>query len=295
MRSGLGRSYKGHVHIVVVKDIGRALPCSTGSRTAAAGLGHRSAPRRSALPSIALLAVMFGCYMHATTIVAVRTSNTIFIGSDSKIIDGEGGEAGKACKIVTFNGISIAIARLWGSPAQGFSVAAVAAEALNSNSDLASRINHFERLLTRPLEQLLTSLKTADSVRFKRELEGQSAVDVLFVGFDSNYPVLLMRSFMVRSGASQSITVRIKREECSRDCSDGLAYVVLGQHSSIDKTLADNPTFWKIGAVEAIRKLINLEILAAPSFVGPPLSILAIDKSGPRWIEQGVCQDIRSQ
>ena len=52
------------------------------------------------------------------------------------------------------------------------------------------------------------------------------------------------------------------------------------------------PDFWKIGIAEAIRKLINLEISAKPSFVGPPISILTIDKSGPRWIEQGACPDV---
>ena len=136
------------------------------------------------------------------------------------------------------------------------------------------------------------ALRTTDPRRFQRELEGQSAVDALFVGFEAGYPALLLRSFIVRNGASHSITVRIRREDCSRHCSEALAYVALGQHEAIDEVLAENPDFWKIGFSEGIRKLINLEISAAPSFVGPPISILTIDKSGPRWIEQGACPGI---
>jgi hypothetical protein len=204
---------------------------------------------------------------------------------------GEGGEAGNGCKIRSSNGVYFGIARIWGSPAQGFTVASFAAEALNSNSDLASRVTHFEMLLVHPLERLLMALKATDPRRFQRELEGQSAVDTLFVGFEDGYPAFLLRSFIVRDGASHSITVRIRREDCARDCSE-VAYVALGQHEAIDKALAENPEYWKIGFAEAIRKLINLEISAEPNFVGPPISILTIDKSGPRWIEQGACPDI---
>ena len=86
----------------------------------------------------------------------------------------------------------------------------------------------------------------------------------------------------MRDGASPSHTVRIRREQCSRNCSETLAYVALGQHEAIDKALAENPDFWKVGFAEAIRKLITFEISAAPNFVGPPISVLTIDKYGPR-------------
>ncbi len=224
--------------------------------------------------------------------MAGRTPNAIFIGSDSKMINGDGGEAGYGCKILSSNGVFFGLARIWSSPAQGFTVASFAAEALKSNGDLASRVTHFESLLVHPLERLLMSLKTTDPRRFQRELEGQSAVDALFVGFETGHPALLVRSFMVRNSESQGIEVQIKREECSHDCSEALAYVALGQHKAIDKALAENPDFWKIGFAEAIRRLINLEISTAPTFVGLPISILTIDKSGPRWIEQGACPDI---
>ena len=247
---------------------------------------------RALVSSITILSLLFGCPLRATSLVAVRTLNAIFIGSDSKMINGDGGEAGNGCKILGSNGVYFGIARIWSSPAQGFSVASVAAEALNSNGDLASRVSHFEKLLLHPLERLLISLKATDATRFEREIDGQSAVDMLFVGFEAGYPVLLSRSFIVRNGASQSITVRIKREECSDDCSEALAYAALGQHEAIDKALAENADFWKIGIAEAIRKLIKLEISAEPSFVGPPISILTIDKDGPRWIEQGACPDV---
>jgi hypothetical protein len=247
---------------------------------------------RTVVPTIAIFPLLFGCCLRATSIVAVRTPDAIFMGSDSKMIKGDGSEAGNGCKILSSNEFFVGIARIWGSPAQGFTVASFAAEALNSNSDLPSRVTHFERLLLHPLERLLMALRTTDPSRFQRELEGQSAVDALFVGFEAGYPALLLRSFIVHNGASQSITARIRREDCSRYCSEALAYVALGQHKAIDKALAENPDLWKIGVAESIRKLINLEISAAPTFVGLPISILTIDKSGPRWIEQGACLGI---
>jgi hypothetical protein len=247
---------------------------------------------RAFVPSITILSLLLGYPLHATSLVAVRTRDAIFIGSDSKMINGDGGEAGNVCKIRSSNGAYFGIARLWGSPAQGFSVASVAAEALHSKGNLVNRVTHFEKLLLPPLERLLMSLKATDATRFQREMEGQSAVDVLFVGFEAGHPALLSRSFIVRNGASQRINVRIKREECSHDCAEELAYAALGQHEAIDRALAENPHFWKIGFAEAIRRLINLEISAAPNFVGQPISILTIDKYGPRWIEQGPCPNV---
>ena len=249
---------------------------------------------RAFVSSMTTLSILCCCPLRGTSIVAVRTPNAIFIGSDSKMIDGDGGDAGRVCKILGYKGIYFGIARIWSSPAQGFSVASVATDALNSNSNLESKVTHFEKLLVHPLERLLISLRAADAARFQRELDGRSAIDTLFVGFEGGYPVLLFRSFVVRNRTSRGVTLRIKREECSRDCSEALAYVALGQHEVIDEALAENPDFWKIGFAEAIRKLINLEISAKPNFVGPPISILTIDKNGPRWIEQGACPDIAS-
>lgn len=230
--------------------------------------------------------------LRATSIVAVRTPNSIVVGADSKMVNGDMGQEGSVCKILTSNGVFFSAARIWSSSAGHFSVAAIAADALNSTSDLASGVNEFEEHLIQPLERLLTLLKTVDPARFQREFDGKSAVDVLFVKFEAGYPAVLSRSFIVRDEGSHGPTVQINREECSRDCSQAFAYAAIGQHAAIDKALAENPYLWNEGLAKAVRKLITLEISAKPTLVGPPVSILSIDESGPHWIEQGLCPDI---
>ena len=250
--------------------------------------------RPNPIPSITVLLILFACPLCATSVVAVRTRSAIFIGSDSKIVDGNGRDTGKVCKILASNGIFFAVARIWGSPTQEFSVASIAAEALETKGDLKRKISCFESSLVRPLERLLLSLKASDPKRFERELDGHRAVDAIFVGFDAGYPALFVRSFIVSNSAARGIRLQIKREECTRNCPD-LAYVALGEHRAIDEALAANPDFWKVGVVAAVKKLINLEVLKAPNLVGLPISILSIDSSGPHWIDRGACQKMNAR
>ena len=260
-------------------------PSSTPKHIACVQLALR------AMPLISIAALLFSSQLLATSIVAVRTRSAIFIGSDSKLIDGEGKAVGSTCKVMTHHGAAFAVARIWSSPAQDFSVTSVAAEALSSSRDLATGVRLFERLLIEPLERLLRALKTTDPQRFERELTGHSAVDAVFVGFEGRDPALFVTKFVVNRGTSQSIKLRVQREECARHCTEPLAFVTLGQHSAIDKALSDDPDFWNIGFAEGIRRLINLETLSVPTLVGPPISILSMDKSGAHWIEPGECED----
>jgi hypothetical protein len=71
---------------------------------------------------------------------------------------------------------------------------------------------------------------------------------------------------------------------------------LLGDHDNADALLARTPHFWIAkGIIAGIYELIGEEIKANPGDVGLPISILIIDKSGPRWEpgHQGVCPDIK--
>ena len=53
------------------------------------------------------------------------------------------------------------------------------------------------------------------------------------------------------------------------------------------------PEFWRVGIVEGIRSLIELEIAAEPAHTGGPIDILRITKDGAEWIQRKQeCPDI---
>jgi hypothetical protein len=63
--------------------------------------------------------------------------------------------------------------------------------------------------------------------------------------------------------------------------------VFLGFHNEIEATFKGRRS--DLGSPEVLRRAIEIEARAHPDEVGPPIAILKLDRTGPRWIARGVC------
>jgi hypothetical protein len=226
----------------------------------------------------------------ATSIVAVRTPASVLVGSDSKMTAGDGAAIAGQCKIATANGVYWAAANLKKSADHNFDIDAITASAMRGPGGLATRFAELEKAVAPKLAEVLND--TPDDV-FKEFHENQPSIDILFAGLEDGMPYLYRRYFEARiernaDDARKTIFVQTMRPRCSIEPSCVMA---IGSHRTIDAERARNPTMLRsLGVAQSIRHLINTEIAAFPDDVGPPITVLEIDKGGLRWISRGACR-----
>lgn len=73
--------------------------------------------------------------------------------------------------------------------------------------------------------------------------------------------------------------------------------MVLGDNIEATKLFNETPHFWRNkGLVPGMLDLVGAEIAAHPEDVSSPISILVVDKDGPRWLPgfRGLCPALQS-
>ena len=66
--------------------------------------------------------------------------------------------------------------------------------------------------------------------------------------------------------------------------------VAIGVYDHILRYQSQHPEWTNMDAVAAARMFVQMEIAAHPTTVGPPVSVLQIQKDGSHtWIERGSC------
>lgn len=235
----------------------------------------------------------------ATTIVAVKTPNEIVIGADSKVTDTFGNAfANQACKIVQAGNLFFAYEGLARDRRTGFDIAKIAAQSLQlkPNATAVEKVSIFTGFVTSQLFAELLSLKQHDPETYREKIEGgQTFLKILVAGFEGNRPLLFVRQFRAVSLSRGTIGVIVVPDDCLSDCAGYPVIRSLGETAAIDGLPEETPGFWENGIVEGVRRLIETEIAARSEYVGPPVDILRIDKTGARWIQRKqACPDIRN-
>jgi hypothetical protein len=226
----------------------------------------------------------------ATTIVAVRTPDSVLLGTDSKMTAADGAAVAGQCKIATANGVYWAVANLKKDEEHNFDLDEIAAAAMRGPGSVAARIAGFERAVPPKLAEVLND--TPDDV-VKEFHENQPSIDIVFAGLEDGVPYIHRRYFEARiqrktDDSRKGIFVRTVRPKCS---SDPGCLTAIGSRRTVAGERARNPAMLSsMGAAQSIRHLIDTEIAAFPDVVGPPISVLEIDKGGSRWISRGVCR-----
>jgi hypothetical protein len=226
----------------------------------------------------------------ATTIVAVRTPTEIVIGADSKVTDTYGNAFKRqGCKIIQAGNLFFAYEGLTRDTRTGFDIARVASQALQLRSNLsaAEKVSILTGFVASELFKELPRLKQHDPDTYREKVEGgQIFLTVLVAGFEAGRPLLFVRQFRAVPVNRQTIGVSVLPDDCPQDCVGDAVVKFLGETAAIDGLPEETPDFWKDGLVEGARRLIETEIAARSEYVGPPVDILRIDKTGARWIQQ---------
>lgn len=207
---------------------------------------------------------------HATTVIAVTTDRSAYIGADSR-----SEPQGTICKIVVGNGVAVGMSGLLADGATHFSAAITIEGALSRTKNLSTAIDSTNAALEPPLKRSLEwgfSNSPADYSRY----QGKAALALLFVGIEHGTP---QKTYFVWQTENGGIS-RLPIHRLGANSFNGI-----GSFDAIVSYVTRTPKWRSMSPIVRITKALQI-----PNDVGPPFSILRITpNSRVEWIKRGTC------
>jgi hypothetical protein len=245
----------------------------------------------------------------ATSIVAVRDSDEIVIGADSKTtLTPAGTSVGQAgsipkCKIVQAGNLFFASAGYAGIGQAGFpdtidpefDLKEIITEELQGDGSVADKMEDLEKVLVANLTRIAEKARKDNTAFFLTRFVRHPVHTIIVGGLDNGELVLMVRTFRLVISPSGALSFGIGRFSCPGDCQESTTTIFEGRTEAIRNYLEQHKLFlYFADPVTAVRDLVGLEISEDPSFVGPPIDILRLTRKGVEWIQRKpLCPDIQ--
>ena len=225
----------------------------------------------------------------ATTVVGIRVPDGFVIAADSKVMYREPESRGPAtlCKIYQSGPLYFALAGMAFDRNRGFFPEKIVADNFSATDSLVSNMGRIERAISDSLKIEMKRLKTEDRSAFAyNHRPGVDMLSIIAGEMVVGVPHMSGRGFMY---ADQTTSITITRvPDCpGEDCPNGIRFFFAGRSDVAMKTLnefQDDRGTVRHFPVTDVRKLVEAEIQASPEDVGPPITIVQVDKNGATWI-----------
>ena len=236
------------------------------------------------LPFVLLASVV----VSATTLVCLRQKDVFVMGADSKATYRGKGINGPrtVCKVYRAGRVYFAISGLTNDRNTNFFPEKIVATSFSDNvASFNSNLQRMERALSDSLAIEMTGLKARDRDTFDQTQKDEGdTVAVLAAEMEGDHPVMGGAGFRYVDGTAPSIVIH--RSICPGDCPRDEDVFYGGHHDSAQKMATE---FYKshrtvTRPTKFVRELVEAEIRSSSKDVGPPITILRVDKSGPHWI-----------
>jgi hypothetical protein len=222
-----------------------------------------------------------------TTVVALidKKHHRVVIASDSLLRLSYAGTTFQQCKLISQDGCSFAMAGLLNKETPPLHIKDLAEAACATPGDLRQKADAFMTLATDPVTTVADSLR-ANEPQFYDDMvvnSGGELVMVAFAGAQKGNPSIFVRGFKIDAKG------RLTPVSYPVVAPNDLGFFA-GFTDKIAAYVKANPKWVKMDRVAAARMFLEMEIAAHPEGVGPPVSILTIDKHDrQKWISPGLC------
>ena len=229
--------------------------------------------------------VLFCSQLMATTIVAVWTPRRLVVVADSVVTGSVFGSdvIGHMCKIRQIGRVFLAASGAYESNLADFNLWSLAEQScsgLVTNVDRCAE--HLKNGVVSGMKRMQAQARSAIAAGYKAQ---HLYVSFIVIGLERDSPELVHWTFYAQpNGPIEQETETFKK-------SDGRMYAraILGNRIEIDQFIKTHPR-WRAGTPEEEgRILVKIEADAFPEHVGPPFSILTLDRRGAHWVDKGCC------
>lgn len=226
----------------------------------------------------------------ATSIVAIKNGNDIFIGVDSKMLI-ENDVAVSHCKISRMNEVYLVFSGIPSLPASTFNAYTIAEKSFAGSGSIAARLAAFDRAVEGELQAAFEKLRTTDDKLFSRwytdDVQTRIAMQVMIAGAEKKETILAMIEYRIVSQKNEPVKLHsIKQDIVTKPGSNQPKIVFLGMHDAIDALLKQKDFFSDFDEVRNINEWIGAQIAADPALVGGPVDIIKISPKKTKWIQR---------
>jgi len=239
----------------------------------------------AAAAALSLTAVSAG----ATSIVAIKTGDDIFLGTDSKVLI-EKDVAISQCKITKMNDIFLVFSGIPALPASSFNAYEIAEEVFSGKGTINERLVAFDKAVMGRLEKAFEKLRKTDDKLFSRwytaDVVNRVALQLLVAGAEKKGTTLALLEYRIVSKKKEPVKLKsIKQDIVTKPGSGQPKILFLGMQDAINDLMKKKDFFSDFDEVRNINAWIGAEIAAEPKKVGGPIDILKISPDKVQWIQ----------
>ena len=225
----------------------------------------------------------------ATTVVVLKTQSEIVAGADSMglFVTGKKRISHRFCKIHEVHDFFIANAGFYDTRAgQRLNIPEIVKSVTEKGDPLAVTVNRSSSAIASALSQVLSDARK-DAALYNLLVRGN--VVTFFFGFEDGRPAAYVdRTVITPREHSNTPLIESTQEKCGPLCipPDGHPYLIYTQSAAMDDFRSKNPNLLRDDPVTFVRSVILSDIAANKNRSGPPVDILRLDQSGPKWIDK---------
>lgn len=243
-----------------------------------------------------LLVFTFAHPLAATSIPVIIRTDRVVMATDamSMITKSYGWKRIKICKIYRTGDTFFTFAGLDQDDDIGYVASQIAKE--DSTLNIKARAERFRGKVQRPLLASFQRAYKASPEKYRFFFPNRVALAALFVGIRDGKTVFYALNFSrIEDGSGKPVGLDVQEYSCPGDfCpKPGTAKTIwMGESEAIkieyDRMAHSNDPRLN-DDVATVKHLVETEIAASPSDVGPPIAVLTIDNTGGHWNVDGCC------
>lgn len=251
-------------------------------------------------PTFLALAVALGLAVsqaNATSIVAIKTGNEVFIGTDSKVLF-EKDVAVTQCKITKMSDIYLVFSGMPSLPVSSFNAYEIAEKSFAAKGSIADRMAAFDKAISGRLQAAFEKMRTSDAKLFSRwykeDVQNRVALQLLVAGAEKNGTTMALLEYRITSKLDEPVRLESFRETVDKKTSpDRPTILILGTQDGINQLKKSKNFYNDFEEVSKINEWIQAEAKASPALVSTPVDIIKITPKKAEWIQhKSQCPEI---
>jgi len=235
-----------------------------------------------------LLTHFLGVPAGATTLVALidKYHHRAVVAADSLLIYKVADKTTQTCKIVTKPGCTIGMSGLFYKEYPVFHLQELADQACGTEGDLRYKADSFLSIAKEPVTAVAQYMQQNEPDLY-RDMTNNNAgelIMVIFAGPEVGEASIFARGYKLdANGGITPVSMDVTEEN------NGAGYFG-GANQQIAAYIQKHPN-WDFGdKVKTARKFVQMEIKAHPEWVGPPVSVVTVNRlDQQKWVNPGVC------
>jgi hypothetical protein len=256
---------------------------------------------RRLLYGIVLAQPIWACNCFATSIVAIRSPDSVVIAADSllTIRKSTGDNTTRLeCKIFQAGSIFFTFSGFYKDPERGFDIVPIVSDSLGRGESFSVAAERAAMAVINGMKDEVRKIRIEEPALYGKYFEAKTGplLQILFATYEDGVPRVTVYDIRKTVGPTVDIAMSYDRNSCPGDCNvQGTVAYFLTDKRPIEEYMK-REKLMSMPPEKTAKFLVDLVIKAHTPDTGPPVDVLRIDGTGSAWVEhKAECPEISTQ